>query len=41
LNTWVTDVAEKRRAAASYVPSGFTPFLDKFLVSNYEAPNVC
>ena len=41
LNTWVTDVNEKRRAAASKVPSGYTPFLDKFLVSNYDTPNVC
>lgn len=41
LNTWVTDVNEKRRAAASKVPSGYTPFLDKFLVSNYDTPNAC
>lgn len=41
MNTWVTDVNEKRRAAASAVPSGYTPFLDKFLVSNYDTPNVC
>jgi hypothetical protein len=40
VNQWVTDVAEKRRKEASTVPSGFSPFLEQFLESNYAKPNV-
>lgn len=39
VNQWITDPLEKKRAAAAAVDTGYSPWLEKFLESNYEKPN--
>lgn len=39
INQWITDPKEQKRARESTVDRGLSPWLEKFLESNYEKPN--
>ena len=38
VNEWVMDPMDKERLAATKIDRGFSPFLEKFLDSNYTRP---